>query len=209
MSTALEDSHVYVCKRSVLELLDEKPHFSSLREEFLPWLCRLQYRHSIPTRPKVGIVIHDKPDLAMRINTLQNFYEMSKRVCYAFSPLSVPCLRLKSKIFQILAGTTYSPPADPKDRSLIDQKAQISTDSIIGESTQISERTSIKKSVIGRHCIIGRMVKISGSVILDHCVIEEGCEINNGEKSYSSTLIFQCQTGGLHSWQEHSGRKKG
>ena len=29
---------------------------------------------------KVGIVIHDQSDYAMRINTLQNFYEVNKRV---------------------------------------------------------------------------------------------------------------------------------
>ena len=29
---------------------------------------------------KVGIVIHDRSDYAMRINTLQNFYEVNKRV---------------------------------------------------------------------------------------------------------------------------------
>ncbi|PFH46388.1 hypothetical protein AMATHDRAFT_77696 [Amanita thiersii Skay4041] len=41
-----EDSHVYVCCRSVLTILHEKKHHVSLREEFLPWLCKLQYRVS-------------------------------------------------------------------------------------------------------------------------------------------------------------------
>lgn len=67
-------------------------------------------------------------------------------------------------------------PSDPKDRSLIDQKAQISSDTIIGDSTQVSERTTVKRSVIGRHCIIGKMVKVTGCILLDHCVIEEGYE---------------------------------
>jgi translation initiation factor eIF-2B subunit gamma len=56
---------------------------------------------------------------------------------------------------------------------LIDQKAQISSDTIIGDSTQVSERTTVKRSVIGRHCIIGKMVKITGCILLDHCVIED------------------------------------
>ena len=75
---------------------------------------------------------------------------------------------------QILSTTTYTLPVDPKNRSLIDQRAQISADSIVGESTQISERTTIKRSVIGRHCTIGKMVKITGSVLLDHCIVEDG-----------------------------------
>lgn len=73
-----------------------------------------------------------------------------------------------------MSGASYVLPVDPKDRSLIDHKAQISADSIVGESTQISERTTIKRSVIGRHCTIGKMVKITGCVLLDHCVVEDG-----------------------------------
>ena len=75
---------------------------------------------------------------------------------------------------QLLVDATYSLPSDPKDRSLIDQKALISSDSMVGESTRIEEKTSIKKSVIGRHCIIGKMAKITGCVLMDHCVISDG-----------------------------------
>lgn len=57
---------------------------------------------------------------------------------------------------------------------LIDAKAQISSDSSIGQSTRVEERASIKKSVVGRHCVIGKMTKIVGCVILDHCIIEDG-----------------------------------
>ncbi|KAF8894888.1 UDP-3-O-glucosamine N-acyltransferase [Gymnopilus junonius] len=209
LSSFLQDSHVYVCRRSVLDILHEKPHFSSLREEFLPWLCKIQYRQSkrvkykkvldslsppttqilalshssnfvntggdsqagmlspgdsdtsrtLSSTRKIGLVIYDQnTEVPMRINTLHNFYEMNKR---------------------ILSGTTYSLPVDPKDRSLIDQRAQISVDSIIGESTQISERSTIKRSIIGRHCIIGKLVKITGSILLDHCIVEDGTKLEN------------------------------
>ncbi|KAF9562805.1 UDP-3-O-glucosamine N-acyltransferase [Agrocybe pediades] len=203
LSTSLEDSHVYVCRRSVLDLLAEKPSFTSLREEFIPWLCKIQYRQSkrakygkaveevseptsqslslrhssllyIPSPEdseeaetrlasqasfRVGLIVHRNPENPpMRINTLHSFYEMNKR---------------------ILGTTTYSLPSNPKDRALIDQRAQISADSIVGESTQISERTTIKRSIIGRHCIIGKMVKITSCVLLDHCVIEDGAKLDN------------------------------
>lgn len=46
LSASLKDSHVYVCRRYVLDLLHEKPHFISLKEEFFPWLCKIQYRRS-------------------------------------------------------------------------------------------------------------------------------------------------------------------
>lgn len=46
LSSRFKDSHVYVCRHSVLDLLHEKPHFISLKEEFFPWLCKVQYRQS-------------------------------------------------------------------------------------------------------------------------------------------------------------------
>lgn len=80
----------------------------------------------------------------------------------------------ESLLVQMLSQASYSLPTDPKNRSLIDQKAQISSDTIIGDSTQVSGRVAIKKSVIGRHCIIGSMAKIIGCILFDHCVVEDG-----------------------------------
>ncbi|KAF7792278.1 hypothetical protein EIP86_003314 [Pleurotus ostreatoroseus] len=49
---------------------------------------------------------------------------------------------------------------------------------MVGHTTKVEERTSIKKSVIGKHCVIGKMVKIVGCVILDHCVISDGVKLD-------------------------------
>jgi len=162
---------------------------------FFPWLCTVQYQRVKRTRYgqklnssnsltsqrlslqhstllplmstlehddlanlKIGVIVHRcEVESAIRVNTLHNFYEINKR---------------------LLSGVAYNWPLDPKDRSLIDQRAQISSDTIIGDSTQVSERTTIKRSVIGRHCIIGKMVKISGCVLLDHCIIEDGAKLD-------------------------------
>ncbi|EIW82942.1 UDP-3-O-glucosamine N-acyltransferase [Coniophora puteana RWD-64-598 SS2] len=44
LSKKLQDSHVYVCKRSVLDVLQQKRHLDSLKEDFFPWLCKVQYQ---------------------------------------------------------------------------------------------------------------------------------------------------------------------
>lgn len=120
---------------------------------------------------RVGIVVHRaEAGFATRVNTIPKFLEINRRVCLFFIALPGSC----STSLQFLSQATYALPTEPKDRSLIDQKAQISSDTIIGESTQVSERTTIKKSVIGRHCVIGKMAKIAGCVLLDHCVVEDG-----------------------------------
>jgi translation initiation factor eIF-2B subunit gamma len=44
MSNKFLDSHVYVCRRAVLEVLEQKSRLDSFRGDFLPWLCKLQYQ---------------------------------------------------------------------------------------------------------------------------------------------------------------------
>jgi len=128
---------------------------------------------------RVGVVIHRANNgFAARANTIHSFLELNRH---------------------FLEGATYSLPTDPKSRVLIDQKAQISTDSIIGDSTRVEERTSIKKSVIGRHCIVGKMTKVVGCVILDHCVIGdgaklEGCILGKNTKIGSKAELVKCVT---------------
>jgi len=98
-----------------------------------------------------------------------------------------------------LSQTTYSLPTDPENRSLMDQKAQVSADSMIGRSTRVEERASIKKSVIGNHCVIGKMTKIVGCVVLDHCVIAdgaklEGCILGKNTKVGAKAELTRCVT---------------
>lgn len=114
------------------------------------------------------MVLHRIKEPLARINALHSFMEMNRHVGFRYLSNPVPYLYI-----QFLSTTLYSLPTDPQNRALIDQKAQISTDSMVAPSTQISERTTIKRSVIGRHCVIGRMVKITGCILLDHCVIED------------------------------------
>ncbi|KAG6844344.1 hypothetical protein H0H87_007620 [Tephrocybe sp. NHM501043] len=130
---------------------------------------------------RVGVIIHRaSAGFAIRVNTIPNFLEINRR---------------------FLSQASYTLPTEPKDRSLIDQKAQISTDTIIGGSTQVSERTTIKKSIIGRHCVIGKMTKIVGCVLLDHCVIEDGakldgCILGKNTKVGAKAELSRCVTQG-------------
>jgi translation initiation factor eIF-2B subunit gamma len=100
---------------------------------------------------------------------------------------------------RLLSGVEYALPLDPKDRSLIDPKAQISIDSIVGSSSQVSERAIIKRSTIGHHCNIGRHAKIINCILLDHCIIEEGVKLDScilGKNSKIGTMseLTRCST---------------
>ena len=133
----------------------------------------------------MGLVVHRaSAGFASRANNLHSYLELNRLVCVShpcyllflalsFYPFLVVVLLIQCPS-QFLGQTSYSLPSDPENRSLIDQKAQISADSMVGRSTRIEERATIKRSVIGKHCVISKMAKVVGCVILDHCVIGEG-----------------------------------
>ncbi|KAI6008581.1 UDP-3-O-glucosamine N-acyltransferase [Pisolithus marmoratus] len=216
VSSKLQDSHVYVCKREVLGVLQQKSEFESLREDFFPWLCKLQYqqtRHakygsalgsvegSEPSSPdedhenqsvrrslRVGVVIHRaKEGFCIRANDLPSYLEANRH---------------------FVNSASYTLPSDPQMRSLIDSKSSISPDSTIGDFTKVDERATIKKSVIGKHCVIGKMAKIVGCVILDHCVIADGAKLESSilgknTRVGSKASLVHCVTQGGYEVKEN------
>lgn len=57
--------------------------------------------------------------------------------------------------------------------------AHVGNDSLVGESTELGEKTNVKKSVIGSNCKIGRKNKITGCLILDNVVIGDDVTLEN------------------------------
>lgn len=72
--------------------------------------------------------------------------------------------------------------------ALIGDRFMIGLDSIIGHSTQVGEKTSIKRSVVGASCGIKDKVKITSCIIMNSVTIEEGC-ILQGSVICSSAVI--------------------
>ncbi|KAI0633602.1 UDP-3-O-glucosamine N-acyltransferase [Trametes polyzona] len=223
LSASFRDSHVYVCRRTVLDVLQQKSHFDSMKEEFIPWLCKPQYQRT--RREKYGNILSPVTNnlsqaLAMKHSTLhlparkQHLRrsaagsEADDEHLRSVVPSPVeeddeesdePSLRVGLVAHRASAGfasrannlhtylelnrfflsqTSYTLPSDPENRALIDQKAQISTDSMIGRSTRVEERATIKRSVIGKHCVIGKMARVIGCILLDHCVVADGAKLD-------------------------------
>ncbi len=67
---------------------------------------------------------------------------------------------------------------------------KIGSDSIIGESTKIGDKSMVKKSVIGKNCSIADKTKIINSIIFDNVTIAEG-SIIQGSILCSNVKILQ------------------
>uniref|UniRef100_A0A674GE73 Translation initiation factor eIF2B subunit gamma n=1 Tax=Taeniopygia guttata TaxID=59729 RepID=A0A674GE73_TAEGU len=106
---------------------------------------------------KVRCYVHImKEGLCYRVNTLGLYIEANRQV---------PKLLLNLGLEESLVHGSAQ----------ITDRGMIGSDSIIGSSTQIGEKTSIKHSIIGSMCTIKDKVKITNCIIMNSVTIEEGC----------------------------------
>ncbi|GJJ06382.1 hypothetical protein Clacol_000573 [Clathrus columnatus] len=203
IATRFADSHIYVCRRSILTVLALKPTLESFREDFLPFLCKTQYRkgkrfrwesvlnestnvpnyphsHSISSRATSRASSAPVSPITKVSNTSKSDIRCGIEIYTLKDGLAGRANTLKSytRLNHALLHSGSSRTTPNGNLQNIDAKAQISSDCIIGPSARISERTSVKQSIIGQHCVIGRHVRISNSIVLDHVVIEDGAKID-------------------------------
>ncbi|KAF9236076.1 nucleotide-diphospho-sugar transferase [Melanogaster broomeanus] len=221
------NSHVYVCKREVLDALQEKAGLDSLREDFLPWLCKVHYQTRKRSKYGSGKIFRHLYIMDNRLMTptgsdddhaeasglrvgvvihrAKDGYclRANNLLAYLEANRHVGCPEYSAELTDIC----YTLPSDPQKRALIDTKASISPDSTIGDFTKVDEKTTIKKSVIGKHCVIGKAVKIVGCVVLDHCVISDGAKLESSIVGRSTTVggraeLVRCVTQGGYEVKE-------
>lgn len=106
---------------------------------------------------KVRCYVHImKEGLCYRVNTLGLYIEANRQV---------PKLLLNLGLEEPLVHGSAQ----------ITDRGMVGSDSIIGSSTQVGEKTSIKHSIIGSMCTIKGKVKITNCIIMNSVTIEEGC----------------------------------
>uniref|UniRef100_A0A8C3XT33 Translation initiation factor eIF2B subunit gamma n=1 Tax=Chelydra serpentina TaxID=8475 RepID=A0A8C3XT33_CHESE len=102
-----------------------------------------------------------KEGFCYRVNTLGLYIEANRQVPKLLPALLCP----EEPLVHVSAQVT--------DRGLV------GSDSIIGSSTQVGEKTSIKHSIIGSTCTIKDRVKITNCIIMNSVTIEEGCSLQS------------------------------
>jgi translation initiation factor eIF-2B subunit gamma len=231
LTTRYLDAHVYIFKKAVLDLILQKKSISSIREDLVPWLCKIQFQAG--KRARWANVLNptlNSQALALEHSTVHSLDQATKKERKAHldssrqsaaeqhkSPQAYPAdtphdeLRLWAGLrcgimvhhladgyaarantlgtyFELNRQSLREGSYKPLSMDTIDRQTQISSDSIIGPSTRIAEKTSVKKSVIGSHCIIGASVRIAGCIIMDHVVIGDGAKLENCILSRSTKI---------------------
>ncbi|KAG8845038.1 hypothetical protein FRC20_003324 [Serendipita sp. 405] len=67
MSSRLADSHVYIFRRSVLDLLPMVPELKSIKKDLVPFLCSLQYSRTKRKRYADILISPEKPTTANNV----------------------------------------------------------------------------------------------------------------------------------------------
>ncbi|KAJ3328577.1 hypothetical protein HDU91_004072 [Kappamyces sp. JEL0680] len=87
------------------------------------------------------------------------------------------------------------------ETSEVAQGTQVGTDSLLGESTVVAAKTSVKRTVVGNHVKIGKHCKIINCVIMDYAIIEDGVKLESsivcrGAKVSARSELKDCEVAG-------------
>ncbi|CAO3615490.1 unnamed protein product [Cunninghamella blakesleeana] len=217
--TDLQDAHLYIFKRWVIDMLEEKENIASISDDLIPMLVKCQYQKKMLEKENVNQYASKYQHLletALSLSTTSSDYIdenvfMSDPIHPSFkSPVTTLAYVYRDGFCG--RGNTLSRYTE-LNRHVIKQgtpvvrvpataevapKTQVGNDSIIGEHTKIDERSSIKKSSVGAHCVIGKNVKIANSVIMDYVTIKDnakvdGCVICNNAKVLDKAVLKDCE----------------
>ncbi|KAI9248838.1 nucleotide-diphospho-sugar transferase [Phascolomyces articulosus] len=220
--TNLNDAHLYIFKRWVLDMVADKENISSISEDLIPMLVKCQYQKKMVERENVKTYASVQKSLfstALSLSTTlsedieDNQFSPDPTRSNFKSPVTTRAFVYRGGFCgrgNTIPGYNDLNRHESKQGASITRvpssaevapKTQVGNDSIIGEHTKIDERSSVKKSCVGAHCIIGKNVKIANSVIMDHVVIADnakvdGCVICNNAKVLEKAVLKDCDVAG-------------
>ncbi|CCJ29379.1 unnamed protein product [Pneumocystis jirovecii] len=179
VTSTFRDSHLYIFKRWVLDLIVQNERISSIQEDLIPLLVKCQYQSLLLKRHNIKEIILRYTHTCSFV--LDSTNEKLVRVITYLLPDNRYCMRsntvetytdLNRNLSKISTETRISTSAK------VAQKAIIGIDSLVGENTKIDERCNVKKSVIGANCILGKSVTVINSIVMDNVKIEDGVRLD-------------------------------
>ncbi|KAI8982067.1 nucleotide-diphospho-sugar transferase [Mycotypha africana] len=216
--TNLQDAHLYIFKRWVIDMIADKDKITSISKDLIPMLVKCQYQRKLVEREEVDKYTSKDDDLlanALSLSTTQSIdvdddLLIKDPIHPSFKSPIKSYVHIYRGGFCGRGNTTAS--YSELNRYVTKQgatitrvpattevapKTQVGNDSVVGEYTKIDERSSVKKSCVGAHCVIGKNVKIANSVIMDHVLIGDnvkidGCIICNSAQIQEKAILKDC-----------------
>ncbi|CEL62112.1 putative translation initiation factor eIF-2B subunit gamma OS=Schizosaccharomyces pombe (strain 972 / ATCC 24843) GN=tif223 PE=1 SV=2 [Rhizoctonia solani AG-1 IB] len=223
-TTRYLDSHVYVLRRSILEILREHPGLLSFREEVLPWVCKLGYRKSKrdrwgttlkPQDPAFKLAMlhattHVQRDpLTGMITTSPTSSEIPQPYDEEFTqevPKSTGSKPLRTAYVVHRAKDGFSGRGNTISGYMELNRQVLSQLASKANSTRNTKSSAVGDSVIPTSATVGERASIKRSVIGEHCrigknvkiqgsVVMDHVEIADGAKLDNCIVSRLCQIG--------------
>ncbi|KAJ1650862.1 Translation initiation factor eIF-2B subunit gamma [Dispira simplex] len=208
--TNLQDAHVYIFQRWVLDFILAQKHLPSIQKDVLPLLVKCQYRSALAEAEGLTEILkhaktHTKyiPSVAQWTTKRNadpqnpdlrcNIYIEPKEFVGRATSIPSYC-DINKQISKMFTDQRVHPTAE------VHMRSQVGADSMVGNETKLDERCSVKRSVIGAHCTIGKNVKIVNSILMDYVTVEdgvklEGCVLCNNVKIMTKAQLKDCEVG--------------
>jgi translation initiation factor eIF-2B subunit gamma len=160
----------------------------SIKNDLVPMLLECQHRKTLVESLGIsGFQQDHQPDLfkKARLYSLSQPNVLPQVSCYAivqrqgftarantvWSYAEINRTMVKNLPNEKVPDTTE---VSPKTQVLVFVNFKIGNDSLIGHSTTIGERCSVKRTVVGNHVKIGKGCKLINCVVMDYVVLEDG-----------------------------------
>lgn len=138
-------------------------------------LARRSWKHALH-QVSVGFFIVPKQATFFRCNNLPVLMEANRY------------FMKKQAIAKSASQNTQAPNKQDKQSG-----AHVGNDSLVGENTELGEKTNVKRSVIGSNCKIGKKNKITGCLILDNVEIHDDVTLENCIIGHDVIIQSKCK----------------
>ncbi|KAI1280837.1 Translation initiation factor eIF-2B subunit gamma [Halotydeus destructor] len=133
---------------------------------------------------RVGLLLEDNSERVYPNGVISCFVQVvSEGVCVRANTIAA-YLEANRLLARSPAAWGLGSPTDPSTPSSVGTgsmprtpRTQIAADSLVGESSVVGEKVSIKRTIVGPNCRIGDKVKLINSLIMDGSIIEEGATV--------------------------------
>jgi len=198
----LQDCHLYVMKRWILDYIVADKNISTVKGELMPVVVRKQFSSNISSsgQPSVGDFLPPQSPWEAPSKT--------RYQCLAYQPpASLLCFRVNTVPLYWLANKGIvapllekagAPPLGP--RAEVGERAQLQ-DTRVGEGSVISNKTSLNQVHVGQGCKVEEKVRISNCIIMDNVTVATGsvlqdciiCDGSNVSGNVKSSIVGRGQ----------------
>ncbi|GAB4849495.1 hypothetical protein Ancab_004289 [Ancistrocladus abbreviatus] len=201
----LMDAHLYAFKRSVLlEVLDQKENFQSLKEDVLPYLVRSQLRSevlantSLQAEENGNEKVSSQSNQVMLSQLLANASTQSFHELYAMGPNGSACVvkRTHKCCVYIASKGKYCARLNSIqafndiNHDVIGEASHLSGYSFSAQNNIIHPSAELgSKTTVGPHCMLGEGSQMGDKCSLKRSVVGRHCRIGSNVKIVNSVVM--------------------